>query len=65
MVAPGAREPLLLYMAVTPQAGSAVLVAARDEPVPATKDPPALLGVKPAGEDPTEAARGLPDECPP
>ena len=61
MVASRAREPLLLYSAVTPQAGSAVLVAKREEPVLATKDPPAPPVLKPAGENPSEAARGLLD----
>ena len=32
MVAPKAREPLLLYLAATPQTASAVLVAEREEP---------------------------------
>ena len=40
-------------------------MAEREEPVPATKDPPAPPVLKPAGEDPSEAARGLLDESPP
>jgi hypothetical protein len=38
LVAPCPREPLLLYLAATPQTASAVLVTEREEPIPAKEN---------------------------
>src|SRR3990170_6950519 len=43
MVAPRSREPLLLYLAATPQTASAALVAVREEHVCAKKKPTVLV----------------------
>src|SRR5664279_4337575 len=52
MVAPRTREPLRLYLAVTPQTASAVLVAERKEPVP-TKENTISPSPKPPDEGDT------------
>jgi hypothetical protein len=44
VVAPQPREPLLLYLAATPQTASAVLMAEHEEPVPAKENTVSLRG---------------------
>jgi hypothetical protein len=63
MVAPAAREPLLLYIAVTPRTASAVLVAERDAKVIAKGevDPPG----QGAPREKEAAAPPVPQEEPP
>ena len=65
MVAPQACEPLLLYLAATAHTASVVLVAEREEPVPATEGLPAPPGPEPPDKSPPTVARGLPVEDPP
>ncbi|MBI0385279.1 hypothetical protein JBE27_55690, partial [Streptomyces albiflaviniger] len=54
MVAPRPREPLLLYLAATPQTASAVLVAEREEPA-TTKESTTSPSPKPSDEEGTSS----------
>ena len=64
MVAPWTHEPLLLYLAATPHAASAVLVAEQEEPVPAIKIPSMSQEPEPPDASPSGLARGLPAQDP-
>ena len=65
MVAPQACEPLLLYLAATAHTASVVLVAEREEPVPAVEDSPAPPGLEPSDKNSPAVARGLSAKEPP
>jgi hypothetical protein len=69
MVVPRSREPLLLYLAATPQTASAALVAVREERVCAQKKPaapvPPEVTSSPAEILPQEALGASPPEAVP